>query len=151
MKYTANTILKAVGAFGIAFAGAVATVAQGGDVSTLDLGGWMTAIGSGVVAAGALFSHPVKADATPAVADVTTSLTDAIAQADAVGSHLNSMYNDALGKLSDIGSAAAAAADEVRKTIGGGLPASIATKLDVPGIPAQGGSLIDEVIRVASR
>lgn len=151
MKYTANTILKAVGAFGIAFAGAVATVAQGGDLSTLDLGGWLTAIGSGVVAAGALFSHPVKADSTPAVADVTTSLTDAIAQADAVGSHLNSMYNDALGKLSDIGSAAVAAADEVRKTIGGSLPASIPTELIVPGTPAQGGSLIDEVIRAATR
>ena len=151
MKYTANTILKAVGAFGIAFAGAVATVAQGGDLSTLDLGGWMTAIGSGVVAAGALFSHPVKADATPAVADVTTSLADAIAQADAVGSHLNSMYNDALGKLGDIGSAAAAAADEVRKTIGVNLPAPIPAKLDVPGIPAQGGSLIDEVIRAATQ
>lgn len=151
MKYTANTILKAVGAFGIAFAGAVATVAQGGDLSTLDLGGWMTAIGSGVVAAGALFSHPVKADATPAVADVNTSLTDAIAQADAVGKHLNSMYNDALGKLTDIGSAAAAAADEVRKTIGVNPPASAPVKLDVPGIPAQGGSLIDEVIRAATR
>ncbi|WP_100484613.1 hypothetical protein [Mycobacteroides abscessus] len=151
MKYTANTILKAVGAFGIAFAGAVATVAQGGDLSTLDLGGWMTAIGSGVVAAGALFSHPVKADATPAVADVTTSLTDAIAQADAVGKHLDSMYNDALGKLTDIGSAAAAAADAVRKTIGVNPPVSAPVNLDVPGIPAQGGSLIDEVIRAATR
>lgn len=151
MKYTANTILKAVGAFGIAFAGAVATVAQGGDLSTLDLGGWMTAIGSGVVAAGALFSHSVKADATPAVADVTTSLTDAIAQADAVGKHLDSMYNDALGKLTDIGSAAAAAADAVRKTIGVNPPVSAPVNLDVPGIPAQGGSLIDEVIRAATR
>ncbi|RIT32758.1 hypothetical protein D2E76_23395 [Mycobacteroides abscessus] len=151
MKYTPNTILKAVGAFGIAFAGAVATVAQGGDLSTLDLGGWMTAIGSGVVAAGALFSHPVKADVTPAVADVTTSLTDAIAQADAVGKHLDSMYNDALGKLTDIGSAAAAAADAVRKTIGVNPPVSAPVNLDVPGIPAQGGSLIDEVIRAATR
>lgn len=151
MKYTPNTILKAVGAFGIAFAGAVATVAQGGDLSTLDLGGWMTAIGSGVVAAGALFSHPVKTDTTPAVADVTTSLTDAIAQADAVGKHLDSMYNDAPGKLTDIGNAAAAAADEVRETIGVNPPVSAPTKLDLPSIPAQGGSLIDDVIRAATR
>jgi len=61
------------------------------------------------------------------------------------------MYNDALGELGELGSAAAAAADEVRKTIGVHLSAPVAVKLDVPGISALGGSLIDEVIRAATR
>ncbi|SKY31807.1 Uncharacterised protein [Mycobacteroides abscessus subsp. massiliense] len=150
MKYTSNTIFKALGAFGVAFAGAVATVAQGGDLAALDLGGWLTAIGSGVVAAAAVFSHPVKADGANATANVGTSLADAISQADAVGTHLRSISDEAAGKVADLGSVAVAAIDQIQKAIGQNRTET-STVASPPVAEPYQGSLIDQVIRSATR
>lgn len=78
MKYTPATIAKSLISGVVAFVGAAAAGAHGADLSTLDLGGWMLALGSGVTAAGAVFATPKKqqpadageAEPAPPIADV---------------------------------------------------------------------------------
>lgn len=87
MKYTPATIAKSLVSGIVAFVGAAAAGAHGADLSTLDVGDWLFALGSGVTAAGAVFATPNKQHApagdvepeapTPLIADVAI---DAIKQ-----------------------------------------------------------------------
>lgn len=64
--YTPATISKALAAFGVATIGAATTAAHGIDLSTLDIGQWLTAIGAGLTAGGAVFATPNKSHQSPA-------------------------------------------------------------------------------------
>lgn len=59
-KYAPATIAKALSAFGVSTIGAAIASAHGADLSGLDLGSWIGAIGTGLVAGGAVFATPNK-------------------------------------------------------------------------------------------
>lgn len=60
MKYTPATIAKSLVAGAVAFIGAATAGSHGGDLSSLDVGSWLFALGSGFTAAGAVFATPNK-------------------------------------------------------------------------------------------
>ncbi|AMS00909.1 holin [Mycobacterium phage Loser] len=66
MKYTFPVIAKALMAFITAALGAAAVAAGGPDLSSLNLGEILGAIGSGLVAGGAVFGTPNKDTEAPA-------------------------------------------------------------------------------------
>lgn len=67
MNFSANAIFKSVFAFLVAFAGALgaAVSAKQGNLSQVDVGAWVLALGSGLTAAGALLHTPDKAATGP--------------------------------------------------------------------------------------
>lgn len=146
MKYTPNTIFRAVTAFVVAFGGAAATAAQGGDLAAMDIGGWLTAIGSGLTAAGALFVRPSKGG--DPVEAVTTSLSDALVKADEARNHIGSVIDEAQGKVSDFVRTTTAAIGQVQQTIGGVGAAGVAETL---GLSDDAEAIINGVIRRAQK
>jgi len=80
MKYTPNTIIKAVVAVVVAAIGAAAAGANGLDLEALDLGQWLTVIGTGLVAGGAVFHKPNKTSET-ANDKAAASVGDVVAKA----------------------------------------------------------------------
>ncbi|WP_142396022.1 hypothetical protein [Mycobacterium kansasii] len=81
MKYSVPTIVRAAVAGILGAAGAAATSGQGVDVTALDLGQWMTMIGTGLVSAGALLAPAKKPGpndiAVASVQDVVTKTAEA--------------------------------------------------------------------------
>jgi len=82
MNYSISTLLRAAVAGVLALGGAVSAGANGVDISHLDLGQWLAAIGTALVAAAAIFHKPgektdpiTKANST--VTDVVTSAVEA--------------------------------------------------------------------------
>lgn len=79
MKYTAGTIFKAAGAALTAALAAATAAANGPDLSVLDIGQWLLAIGTGLGAGGALLHQPAKTDpvasAVSTIQDVTEQLS----------------------------------------------------------------------------
>lgn len=67
MNFSVNTILKSLFAFIVAFAGAIgaAVTTKNGDLSQVDIGSWLLALGAGATAAGALLHTPDKAATGP--------------------------------------------------------------------------------------
>jgi hypothetical protein len=57
VRYPVSTVVRAVVAVLLGAGGAAATAGQG-DLSGLDLGQWLTVIGTGLVSGGALLTHP---------------------------------------------------------------------------------------------
>jgi len=76
VTYTPATLIKAAIAVTLAITGAASAAAGGPDVSVLDLGQWLTVIGTGLVAGGAVFHNPAKQSvndkAITSVQDVVT-------------------------------------------------------------------------------
>jgi hypothetical protein len=66
MKYTLGTVAKALIAFGVTTVSTASAAAHGVDLSTLELGEWLVAIGAGLTAGGGVFAAPNKSTKTPA-------------------------------------------------------------------------------------
>ncbi|MGH3956488.1 MAG: hypothetical protein ACRDTI_20880 [Mycobacterium sp.] len=145
MKYSINTIVKAVIAGGVAFLGAAVAVAQGADLSTLSIVGWLSALGSALTAGTAVFIHPAKGDAattaTPATVGaepVIATISDAISAANDFAAHLDSLAAGAKGQVTDIAGTAAEAIAQIQKAVGANPV--------VQGAEKAVGSLVSQVI-----
>lgn len=131
MKYTPATIAKSLMSGIVAFIGAAAAGAHGADLSALDLGGWMLALGSGVTAAGAVFATPNKqqsaGDVEPAtppapIADVAIDAVQQTAQNAAHGmaelDRVMQAARDIIGAApAVVGPAAGSLADDVIRSV----------------------------------
>lgn len=79
MKYTVPTIAKALLAFGITTASTAAAAAHGLDLSTLDVGEWLLALGAGFTAGGGVFATPNKStDPAPEPVDQVVNGMEAV-------------------------------------------------------------------------
>lgn len=108
MKYSAGQIAKSFAAFGVAAIGAATAAAGGADLSILDPGQWMIALGAGLTSAGAVFATPNK-DSKSATDQVVAGIPVVIAQAQEAQANLDKVRqatNDALGNVPVFGPAA---------------------------------------------
>jgi len=101
MKYTAATIAKSLVAFGIATVGAATAAAGGADLSALDPGQWMIALGAGLTAGGGVFATP-NASTNTATDQVVAGIPIVLAQAKEATDNLEKVRtaaSDALGNV----------------------------------------------------
>ncbi|WP_230872123.1 hypothetical protein [Mycobacterium canetti] len=81
MKYSVSTIVRAAVAGVLGAAGAAATSGHGVDVAELDIGQWLTMLGTGLVSAGALLHPTVRGTANDharaSMQDVVTKASEA--------------------------------------------------------------------------
>lgn len=103
--YTPATIAKSLAAFATATIGAATAAAHGVDLSVLDAGQWLTAIGAGLTAGGAVFATPNKSHQSSAEQVVTglQAVIDAKSQADADIDKVKAAAQDALGQVPVVG------------------------------------------------
>lgn len=106
MKYSVPTIIRAAVAGILGAAGAAATSGQGVDVTALDLGQWMTMIGTGLVSAGALLAPAKKPGpndiAVASVQDVVTKTAEAHEKLTQQAVESIQRVKDAVGDLSGL-------------------------------------------------
>ncbi|MGV7681574.1 hypothetical protein PJN28_23865 [Mycobacterium kansasii] len=106
MKYSVPTIVRAAVAGILGAAGAAATSGQGVDVTALDLGQWMTMIGTGLVSAGALLAPAKKPGpndiAVASVQDVVTKTAEAHEKLTQQAVESIRRVKDAVGDLSGL-------------------------------------------------
>ncbi len=108
MKYTAGQIAKSIAAFGVATVGAATAAAGGADLSVLDFGQWMIALGSGLTAGGAVFATPNQ-DSKSATDAVVAGIPIVLAEAKEAQDNLERVRkatSDALGEVPVFGPAA---------------------------------------------
>ncbi|MGV8064539.1 hypothetical protein PJP13_24050 [Mycobacterium kansasii] len=106
MKYSVPTIVRAAVAGILGAAGAAATSGQGVDVTALDLGQWMTMIGTGLVSAGALLAPAKKPGpndiAVASVQDVVAKTAEAHEKLTQQAVESIQRVKDAVGDLSGL-------------------------------------------------
>ncbi|MGV7251941.1 hypothetical protein PJJ30_24235 [Mycobacterium kansasii] len=106
MKYSVPTIVRAAVAGILGAAGAAATSGQGVDVTALDLGQWMTMIGTGLVSAGALLAPAKKPGpndiAVASVQDVVAKTAEAHEKLTQQAVESIRRVKDAVGDLSGL-------------------------------------------------
>ncbi|OHU47590.1 hypothetical protein BKG82_24780 [Mycobacteroides chelonae] len=111
-KYTPGTIAKALVALVVATVGAATAAAHGADLSVLDIGNWLAALGAGLVAFGGVFAVPNKSE--PAVdspvdqvVNALPVVVDAVTQAQADFDRVKQAAADAFGNVPVVGPLAA--------------------------------------------
>lgn len=108
MSYTPAQIAKSLVAFGIAAVGAATAAAGGADLSVLDPGQWMIALGAGLTAAGGVFATP-NASTSTATDQVVAGIPIVLAQAKEAQDNLEKVRqtaSEALGSVPLFGPAA---------------------------------------------
>jgi hypothetical protein len=108
MKYSAAQVAKSLVAFGVATIGAATAAAGGADLSVLDPGQWMIAIGAGLTAGGGVFVTPNQSS-NSATDMVVAGIPVVVAQAAEAQANLDKVRQsaaDALGELPVFGDAA---------------------------------------------
>ncbi|OHT67776.1 hypothetical protein [Mycobacteroides chelonae] len=119
MKYTVGTVSKAALAGIVAFFGAIAAAAQGADLATLDIGSWLTALGTGVVATGGVLTTPKKAgdDEEPSPVDQIVNnipiVAAAVSKAQADLERVKQATADSLGDVPVFGPLAKQAFEQI--------------------------------------
>lgn len=105
MKYTPATIAKALFAAFSAFTAAAVASGHGVDLSGLDAGQWMAAVGAALVAGGGVFTIPNKeADGAPAspADQAITGIQNTVQQAQTAQSDLDRVRDAAAGALANV-------------------------------------------------
>lgn len=108
MSYTAGQIAKSFAAFGVAVIGAATAAAGGADLSVLDPGQWMIAVGAGLTSAGAVFATP-NAEQDTATDRVVAGIPVVLKEAQEAQANLEKVRqtaSDALGNVPVFGPAA---------------------------------------------
>lgn len=121
MTYTPATIAKAITGGAVAIIGAATVSAGGPDLSVLDFGQWLGALGTGLVAAAGVFATPNKNHqpepdpVSPAdqVIAALPAVVEHAAQAAAELDRVKQAATDALGTVPVIGPLAKQAIDSV--------------------------------------
>lgn len=112
-KYTPGTIAKALVALVVATIGAATAAAHGADLSVLDIGNWLAALGAGLIAFGGVFAVPNKSGEPAAdspvdqVVNALPVVVDAVTQAQADFDRVKQAAADAFGNVPVVGPLAA--------------------------------------------
>lgn len=98
MKYDIGTLVRAAVAGVLGAAGAAATSAQGVDITSLDLGQWLTLVGTGLVSAGALLTPSKKPSAND---KAVASVQDVVAKTSEAHEKLTQQAVDSIQRVKD--------------------------------------------------
>ncbi|AXN50925.1 hypothetical protein MMRN_38300 [Mycobacterium marinum] len=98
MKYDMGTLIRAAVAGVLGAAGAAATGGQGADLAALDLGQWLTLVGTGLMSAGALLTPAKKPTAND---KAVASVQDVVAKTSEAHEKLTQQAVDSIQRVKD--------------------------------------------------
>ena len=142
MNYSFSTIVKAAFAAIVALLGAASAAANGPDLSHLDLGQWLTAIGTAIVAGGALLHRPQSKDEATPTASAAKQITDVAVNAAAAHEDLVKSAIEGIQKVQ-------AATGDLTKLLPGFSP--IARDVEIASSNLGMGPLAKQVIDLVPR